>query len=141
MGKSVSEFQYCARHRHPQQLQGVCPSCLREKLSNLRFNSTREQIIGVAPSCDSSTSYSPDSSLPDRRLQRKASEAVRSISYTLSAGSVNLRKSRSIAVTHGSYYGGGEKKKAGFFSKLFGFKGKKEVRSDLFGNCKREVLL
>ncbi|GLU13079.1 hypothetical protein SLE2022_297260 [Rubroshorea leprosula] len=129
MGRSVSEFE-CNKHQHHQQLHGVCPSCLREKLSHLCFASNRE-IARVIPSCSSSVSYSSVYSSPDRRMghQRKDSEMMGFVSYTLGVGNFSLRKSRSMAFPHGNFGGevGNEKKKKGFWAKLLGLKGKKEV--------------
>lgn len=137
MGMFVSEIE--CHHHH--QLQGVCPYCLTEKLSHLSLTSNRE-IVRVAPSCSSSSSvsYSPASyplgpssgfASPDRRRrhQRSVSKVAGSIHYVLGIGDFSFRKSRSVAFAQGNF--GAEvrngKKKKGFWSKLLGLKGKKEV--------------
>ncbi|GKV18680.1 hypothetical protein SLEP1_g29024 [Rubroshorea leprosula] len=133
----VSKIE-CYKHQHHHQLQGVCPYCLTEKLSHLSLTSNRE-IVRVAPSCSSSSSASYSPALgpssgfasPERRRrhQRNISEVAASIHYVLGIGNFSLRKSRSVAFAHGNF--GGEvrngKKKKGFWSKLLGLKGKKEV--------------
>ncbi|KAJ9177548.1 hypothetical protein P3X46_012757 [Hevea brasiliensis] len=132
MGFSEVE-KACKEHPYHNQKQGVCPSCLRERLSQLYVvvSSNKE---AVAPSSSSMSFSSASSSthispvIHHHRHQRNISDIMGSISFRVSAGS-GLKKSRSIAfVSRSSLVGelkhGTKKNKKGFWSKLLHLKGK-----------------
>ncbi|KDP29728.1 hypothetical protein JCGZ_18663 [Jatropha curcas] len=137
-----SEFQQaCKEHPYHNHKQGVCPSCLREKLSKLYvapLNDKEAAAIALSSSsfmslssASSSNHMSPDHHRP-RRLNhhhRNVSDIMHSISFRVSIAGNGLKKSRSLAfVTEGK--NGKKKNKKGFWSKLLHLKGKKEVNFD-----------
>ncbi|KAK8652798.1 hypothetical protein V6N13_126823 [Hibiscus sabdariffa] len=116
MGFSESRHG-CKKHPHHQQKQGVCPSCLKERLSQLYSSSSsyKEPSFRVVPSLP----FSPAEQNP----------RVSSFRVTTSADSYGFKKSKSLAFAASNFdnqeFGHGKKKeKKGFWSKLVGFKGK-----------------
>ncbi|KAL4366487.1 hypothetical protein GQ457_05G014760 [Hibiscus cannabinus] len=109
MGFSESRHG-CKKHPHHQQKQGVCPSCLNGRLSQL-YSSYKEPSFRVVPSLP----FSP------------AEQSPRVSSFPDSYG---FKKSKSLAFAPSNFdnqeFGHGKKKekKKGFWSKLIGFKGK-----------------
>ncbi|GMI86594.1 hypothetical protein HRI_002328700 [Hibiscus trionum] len=106
MGFSESRHG-CRRHPDHQGKQGVCPSCLSEKLS--RLYSYKESDFRV--------------------VAEKNPRASSSFRVSTSAGSNGFKKSKSLAFVQRNYsgeeeFGNGKKEKKGFWSKLLGFKGK-----------------
>lgn len=138
MGWSESEL-VCKKHQNQnkKQLEGVCPCCLRERLSQLSAaTSQRKAAAVIAPSCSSSVPSSPPYSSASsfnamspvhRRHHRNVSEFMGSISFMLSVGN-ELKKSRSIAFVPRNFVGEikNGKKKRGFWSKLLHRERKKE---------------
>ncbi|CAH8326783.1 unnamed protein product [Eruca vesicaria subsp. sativa] len=127
----------CRKHKH-QGNRGVCPSCLRDKLSRLPNTTTSYYVINRSDSSSTTVSSSPSS--PVKELHRRAgsmsmSFAVReALSGQLVEG---LKKSRSMAhATRDSYIVRSSKKtsteklkattvkKTGFWKKLLHLKGK-----------------
>ncbi|KAF5738010.1 hypothetical protein HS088_TW13G00903 [Tripterygium wilfordii] len=111
MGWSEPEVT-CKNHPDLNQSQGVCASCLRERLTDLYMPS---QINNRAPS--------PSPSSPGRRHhhhhhhhKRVGSDIIGSIPYIVSVGN-GLKKSKSITFVPRNTVGG-EGKKKGFWSKL-----------------------
>ncbi|KAJ8765748.1 hypothetical protein K2173_014870 [Erythroxylum novogranatense] len=136
MGWSETE-PACRKHPNDDQGQGICPSCLREKLSQLYLIPPLAKPAMVAPSCSSLTSFSSSSSPnqqgssppPSRRRwhQRNASQTVRCGSFKVVGE--GLKKSRSMAVVVSRSIEGevkSEKKRKGFWSRLLHLKGNKE---------------
>lgn len=127
----------CRKHKH-QGNRGVCPSCLRDKLSRLPNTTTSYYVINRSTS-SSCTTVSSSPSSPVKELHRRAgsmsmSFAVReALSGQLVEG---LKKSRSMAhVPRDSYIVRSSKKtteklkpttvkKTGFWKKLLHLKGK-----------------
>ncbi|XVE86826.1 hypothetical protein DITRI_Ditri18aG0066000 [Diplodiscus trichospermus] len=137
----------CKRHPHHQEKQGVCPSCLRERLSRLSSASNKEANSRVAPSsfpllsfspAEYSSAWSSRSSSPSRPRHRNFHKRsgsgmtgiMGSSSFTVKVGTSNgLKKSRSTAFVPRNLDGQDAKngkKKKGFWSKLLPFKGKKD---------------
>ncbi|OAY35781.1 uncharacterized protein LOC110627642 [Manihot esculenta] len=144
MGFSDSE-KACKDHPYHNQKQGVCPSCLRERLSQLYIVVSGEKEAAAAmagPSSSSSMSFSsayssnhlsPGLHNHQYHHQRNMSDIMGSISFRVSAGN-GLKKSRSVAFVARSSlvgdvkHGTKKNKKKGFWSKLLHLKGKnKEV--------------
>ncbi|MFQ6636719.1 hypothetical protein Gotur_012467 [Gossypium turneri] len=96
----------CKIHPFHHQKQGVCPSCLRERLSGL---------------C--STSYDEASRLSPYYYYYCSPSADHSSASSGVSNDYGLKKSRSIACVPRKV--GDEEK--GFWSKLLGLKGKKDV--------------
>ncbi|KAK8517395.1 hypothetical protein V6N13_127576 [Hibiscus sabdariffa] len=127
MGFSKSE---CKLHPSQQQNQGVCPSCLRERLSRLSSTSYNE-ASRVAPYYVSNSASPAPRRIPHRRNGSLAMGVVGSPSLAVKVGDhYGLKKSRSIAVV--ARKDGDEdvkkvkkKERRGFWSKLFRPKGKK----------------
>ncbi|KAJ9170398.1 hypothetical protein P3X46_018508 [Hevea brasiliensis] len=129
----------CKEHPYHNQNKGVCPACLRERLSQLHqvVSSDKEAVAAAdGPSSSSSSmSFSSSnnmSSVYHHRYQRNMSDIMGSISFRVSAGN-GLKNSRSIAfvsrssrlvgeVKHGTLTN--KNKKKGFWSKLLHLKGK-----------------
>ncbi|KAF8089325.1 hypothetical protein N665_0510s0033 [Sinapis alba] len=127
----------CRKHKH-QGNGGVCPSCLRDKLSRLPNTTTSYYVINRSDS-SSTTNVSSSPSSPVKDHHRRAgsmslSFAVReALSGNLMEG---LKKSRSMAhhAPRDSYIVSDskkkttttvkEKKKTGFWKKLLHLKGK-----------------
>ncbi|XVF61560.1 hypothetical protein PTKIN_Ptkin08bG0139700 [Pterospermum kingtungense] len=155
MGFSESGYG-CKKHPYHEEKQGVCPSCLRERLSRLCSSaSSKDGNSRVAPSSSPSQSFSPadysSASSSNSASPAVAAAAARhlkfhkrngsgamgtmgmgSSSFTVNVGASNgLKKSRSMAFVPRNFDGHEEakvgKKKKGFWSKLLGFKGKKDV--------------
>ena len=143
MGWCESEVAYCKRHQNRKQLQGVCPFCLRERLSQLaaatslkktsmlsRSRTSSPHSSSPAGYSSASASSSNNKSPSRRRHNRVASEIIGSISFVLSAGSnIGLKKSRSIAFVPSNFVGErkSDKKKQGFWSKLLHRDRKKDI--------------
>ncbi|OMO73072.1 hypothetical protein COLO4_27295 [Corchorus olitorius] len=146
MGFSSESNHGCKNHPNHQEKQGVCASCLREKLSRLCSVSSHKELVSrIAPSGSSSLSYSPvyyhssasssTSASPARQEKqrchkRNGSDVMGSLSFMVKVGN-GLKKSRSIAFVPRNFdeeeVHKNKKKKKGFWSKLLGFKGKKDV--------------
>lgn len=135
---SESQFR-CRKHQNRKQPEeGVCPFCLRERLSQLS-SSTSRRISVVAPSCSSSlspgfysstTAASSKDTSPRLRGQhhRNVSDVMMgSLSSGLGGvgGSSRLKKSRSMAFAPRNFVAEVKSKKRGFWSKLLHFEGKK----------------
>ncbi|XWS33361.1 hypothetical protein CRYUN_Cryun22dG0075400 [Craigia yunnanensis] len=134
MGFSESSHG-CKNHPHHQEKQGVCPSCLRERLSRLCSASYKEANPRVAASCSPSpadySSASSSNSASPARHKRNGSWVMGitgSSSFMVKVGTNGLKKSRSIAFVPRNFddeeVKNGKKKKKGFWSKLLRFKGK-----------------
>lgn len=95
MGWTESE-SVCKKHPTHKQHQGVCPSCLRERLSHLCASSRRDTSIVVVPSFSSSPYYSSSSTGSGGRHSRNPSVGTLMSSLMVSGGN-GLKKSRSIA--------------------------------------------
>ncbi|KAJ0039829.1 hypothetical protein Pint_27624 [Pistacia integerrima] len=116
MGCSESE-ETCRKHKNHKQLEGVCPFCLRERLSLLQ----KKKI---------SNGVSPPSAVRSKH-HRNVSEVMGSTSLMWSVGN-GLKKSRSIAFAPRNFMGEVKnvKKKKGFWSKLLHLEKKKGVLMD-----------
>lgn len=127
MGWSESQ-QGCKKHPDEKQLPGVCPSCLRERLSQIQGHSINKRTyVGDSSSPSSVASSSTFVSPVYLRHHRRLSERSGSISFTLSV-SQGLKKSRSIAFVtrnRAEEFAGSLKKKGGFWSKLLKSTGKR----------------
>lgn len=129
--------QRCKKHPSHKQSKGVCPSCLREKLSRLSSypSSSSSAAINRSSSC-SCSSLSP-CSLTDSDLSSLAGSPHHiqqhqhksfSFMFMISGGKA-LKKSRSLAFVEKEK---SEKKKRGFLSKLInGKKKEKDVVGEL----------
>ena len=130
MGWSESQ-QGCKKHPGEKQLPGVCPSCLRERLSQIQGHSINKKTYGgVADSYSSSPSVASSSTFVSpvyRRHHRRLSERTGSISFTVSV-SQGLKKSKSVAFVtrnRAEEVAGSLKKKGGFWKKLLKSTGKR----------------
>jgi hypothetical protein len=132
MGGYEPEKQVCKIHPYNDQKQGVCASCLRERLKQLIYVNTSQAAIMAPASCSSSPDdpYSPASSR--RRHNRNISDnnknSMGSISFRVSIGD-RLKKSRSLAFVSRNHVGevkNGKKNNNGFWTKLLHLKGKKD---------------
>lgn len=128
----------CKKHPEQEQLPGVCPACLRERLSELygfRSQIKAGNMMDLS-SCSSQSSSPPYSSAssstrvsPGRgNHHRRASEVTEKMATAI--GVVHgdgLKKSRSIAVVPIGRGGDGKKKtkRGGFWSKLLRSRGDK----------------
>ncbi|KAF5747337.1 hypothetical protein HS088_TW05G00058 [Tripterygium wilfordii] len=115
MGCSKPE-RTCKNHPDLKQLQGVCASCLREKLTDLNLPL---QMNKREPS--RSSSFSVSISSPSKhgnyhRHKRVGSDIIGSMRCIASVGD-GLKKSKSITFVPTNRVGGEDKKK-GFWSKL-----------------------
>ncbi|KAK3042952.1 hypothetical protein RJ639_001028 [Escallonia herrerae] len=122
----------CKTHPDHRQQEGICSSCLREKLSELsggfpsfasQTKSTVQPLTSSSSSASSpTTGMSPVHHSRRRRHVRNASDLMESIGRSSKVG---LRKSKSMAfvVQHGEV-----KKNGGFWSKLIGSTGKKRTK-------------
>ncbi|KAF8091203.1 hypothetical protein N665_0451s0016 [Sinapis alba] len=130
----------CRKHKH-QGNKGVCPSCLRDKLSRLPNTTTSYYVINRSPSSSTTVFSSSSPSSPVKELHRRAGSMSMSFAVREALSSSNLveglKKSRSMAhVPRDSYIVRGSKKKtteklkattakkAGFWKKLLHLKGK-----------------
>ncbi|MFQ6623633.1 hypothetical protein Gotur_003780 [Gossypium turneri] len=114
MGFSKSSYK-CNKHPDHQENQGVCPSCLRERLSRLCSSSSsyKDSSLRIAPS----SSFSP------------VENRWGSSSFTVNVDANGFKKSRSVAFiarNDEEVINNGGKKKKGFWSKLLRFKGKND---------------
>ncbi|MBA0702840.1 hypothetical protein Goari_005650 [Gossypium aridum] len=114
MGFSKSSYK-CNKHPDHQENQGVCPSCLRERLSRLCSSSSsyKDSSLRIAPS----SSFSP------------VENRWGSSSFTVNVDTNGFKKSRSVAFiarNDEEVTNNGGKKKKGFWSKLLRFKGKND---------------
>ncbi|XVF59032.1 hypothetical protein PTKIN_Ptkin07bG0241400 [Pterospermum kingtungense] len=130
MGFSESERR-CKNHPHHQEKQGVCPSCLRERLSRL-CSASPTSPLSFSPADDNSLASSSHSASPAGHHKRNGSwvmgiMGMGSLSFKEKLGTKGLKKSRSVAVIPRDFddeeVKNGKKKK-GFWSKLLGFKRK-----------------
>lgn len=119
MGCSESQ-ETCRKHQNHKQASGVCPYCLRERLSLLQKKKITTVASPNSSNCSSSfNDVSPPSPPVSSKHHRNVSEVMGSVSLMWSDGN-GLKKSRSIAVVPRNYMGDVEnaKKKKGFWSKL-----------------------
>ncbi|KAK8663827.1 hypothetical protein V6N13_083632 [Hibiscus sabdariffa] len=142
MGFSESSHG-CKIHPHHHPNQGVCPSCLRERLSSLSWiGSTQHTSFSFSPgyySALSSISTSPSQRHRDSHKRNgfeksigiMGSSSSSSSSFTVKFDVSGVKKSRSIAFVPRNFDGeeeeevkNGKKKEKGFWSKLLRFKGK-----------------
>ncbi|XVF15252.1 hypothetical protein REPUB_Repub09cG0134900 [Reevesia pubescens] len=132
----------CKKHPNHQEKQGVCPSCLRERLSHLCSASYKETSrvvpsISFYPADYSNSASSSNSASPARhRISHKRNgsgvmgiKRSSSLMVKISTTTNGLKKSRSIAfiprkLDNEEVKNG--KKKKGFWSKLLPLKGKKK---------------
>ncbi|XP_031262577.1 uncharacterized protein LOC116120749 [Pistacia vera] len=130
MGCSESE-ETCRKHKNHKQLEGVCPFCLRERLSLLQKKKIEIVAAPYSSTCSSpSNGVSPPSAVRSRH-HRNVSEVMGSTSLMWSVGN-GLKKSRSIAFAPRNFMGEVKnvKKKKGFWSKLLHLEKKKGVLMD-----------
>ncbi|KAJ3695836.1 hypothetical protein LUZ60_001213 [Juncus effusus] len=75
MGRSESEWNKCKKHPKHKSSSGVCPYCLRERLSQLTSPSFSSLLTMACSSSDSSTPYyssdSDLSSLPESPHEKR----------------------------------------------------------------------
>ncbi|KAK8693162.1 hypothetical protein V6N13_070756 [Hibiscus sabdariffa] len=141
----------CKNHPNHNEKQGVCASCLRERLSLLCSSSHKEANSTLFASSSPSPYFSPadDSSPPSstsaspaaarhRKQSGSGGTGIKGLLSSTSSSSImvklgslkGLRKSRSVAlVTRNVDEEESEtvkNKKKGFWSKLLSFKGKKK---------------
>ncbi|KAK8566192.1 hypothetical protein V6N13_021266 [Hibiscus sabdariffa] len=140
----------CKNHPNHNEKQGVCASCLRERLSLLCSSSYKEANSTLFASSSPSPYFSPadDSSPPSstsaspaaqhRKHNGSGGTGIKGLLSSTSSSSImvklgslkGLRKSRSVAlVTRNVDEEESEtvkNKKKGFWSKLLSFKGKKK---------------
>ncbi|KAG6392739.1 hypothetical protein SASPL_146964 [Salvia splendens] len=125
MGWSEAEI-VCANHPDEIPQPGICPSCLRERLSRIigKYSTNYDSFIPSSASpvyyyASSSAGSSPGRGRSGRRHMRVASDVMDSI-YVAFAG---LKKSRSM-VNYAAARDGGvsvnvnKKKTGGFWNKL-----------------------
>ncbi|KAL1536750.1 hypothetical protein AAHA92_29349 [Salvia divinorum] len=132
MGWSKAEI-VCANHPDEIPQPGICPSCLRERLSRIigKYSTNYDSFIPSSPvyyygchSASSSAGSSPGRGRSQRRHLRVASDVMDSI-YVAFGGGGGLKKSRSM-VNYAPARDGGvninvnkkKKKKGGFWNKL-----------------------
>ncbi|KAL8047117.1 hypothetical protein ABFX02_08G218000 [Erythranthe guttata] len=128
----------CRKHPNQNPQPGICPSCLRDKLSGILIagNNNYNYYYSSSPPVyyyyysSGSASSSGGSSPANRRRgghRRFASDMMDSIYLAVSGNSstAGLKKSRSIAFASRNINGGGgesvdlkKKKKGGFWNKL-----------------------
>jgi hypothetical protein len=132
MGGYEPEKQVCKIHPYNDQKQGVCASCLRERLKQLIYVNTSQAAIMAPASCSSSPDdpYSPASSRRrhNRNISDNNNNSMGSISFRVSIGD-RLKKSRSLAFVSRNHVGevkNGKKNNNGFWTKLLHLKGKKD---------------
>uniref|UniRef100_A0A1D1YZ96 Piezo-type mechanosensitive ion channel component 2 n=1 Tax=Anthurium amnicola TaxID=1678845 RepID=A0A1D1YZ96_9ARAE len=120
MGWSEMEGR-CRRHPKHRQSKGVCPSCLRERLSQISTSSTNTSSSLSSPtssydSISSSSSYlgSPSTGLRPRGARAKIAHLVKQNGREhplLGKPAEALTKSRSLAFVISNPLGGGKKDK------------------------------
>ncbi|KAI3451188.1 hypothetical protein Pfo_007853 [Paulownia fortunei] len=122
----------CRKHPNENPQPGVCPSCLRERLSRIAGNSRTYNTCSFSPSFSASPVYYCYSSASSsgcgspaanrhRGHQRVVSDVMDSIYLAISGRSTNgLKKSRSMvfASRNEARDGVNRKKKGGFWNKL-----------------------
>ncbi|XP_038999869.1 uncharacterized protein LOC120125530 [Hibiscus syriacus] len=127
MGLSKSE---CKIHPSQHQNQGVCPSCLRERLSSLCSTSLNE-ASRLAPYYASNSVSPARLRISHRRNGSEVMGVARSSSFMGKVGdNYGLKKSRSTAfvarkVDDEDVQNWKNKERKGFWSKLLRLKGKK----------------
>ncbi|KAK5785252.1 uncharacterized protein LOC108483255 [Gossypium arboreum] len=131
----------CKKHSNHQEKQGVCPSCLRERLSCLTLSyKEASRVTSSLYFCPAhySLASNPDSPARHSHSHMRNSSGVMGIMGMSSSSGVKLgasnglKKSRSIAFVPRNLDEDDEetkkgKKKKGFWSKLVHFKGKKDA--------------
>ncbi|MQM15454.1 hypothetical protein Taro_048400 [Colocasia esculenta] len=125
MGWSEMEGR-CRKHPKHRQSKGVCPSCLREKLSQLSASSsTHNSAIFSSPgtSYDSASSSVPSSSpgTPSAIQNHRRRHVAKKLAFLMKENKENpllgraarepLTKSRSLAFVISNPLGGGKKEK------------------------------
>ncbi|XP_047939491.1 uncharacterized protein LOC125187024 [Salvia hispanica] len=135
MGWSEAEI-ICANHPDEIPQPGICPSCLRERLSRI-IGQISTNYDGFIPSsaspaycyASSSAGSSPGRGRSQRRHMRVASDVMDSVYVAFGGGGAGLKKSRSM-VSYAAARDGGvsvnvnvnvnkkKKKKGGFWNKL-----------------------
>ncbi|ONK75602.1 uncharacterized protein A4U43_C03F18620 [Asparagus officinalis] len=133
-GSSIMD-QRCKKHPSHKQSKGVCPSCLREKLSHLStLSSSSTTNLSSSTTCSSLSPYSlSDSNLssiataspPDNKIMTK----TKSFSFLLkglNSTSKPLKKSRSLAFVVEEEKQRDKKKKGKFWSTLLRRRSKEE---------------
>ncbi|KAF2579237.1 hypothetical protein F2Q70_00010767 [Brassica cretica] len=123
----------CRKHKH-QGNEGVCPSCLRDKLSRLPNTTTSYYIINRSNSSSTTVSFSPSSpptAVKDHHRRAGSMSMSFAVREALSGNLMEgLKKSRSMAhAPRDSYIVSDskkkkKKKKTGFWKKLLHLKGK-----------------
>ncbi|XP_022929275.1 uncharacterized protein LOC111435907 [Cucurbita moschata] len=116
MGKSESAKE-CKRHQNHNQLPGICPSCLRERLQQLQQSSISyadSRSTSSSSFLKSSESFFSGNTSWRRRHTRNASELFTG-SMAADLFGDKVKKSSSIRI---SADGGGGKKKVGFWSRF-----------------------
>ncbi|KAG6394479.1 hypothetical protein SASPL_145065 [Salvia splendens] len=131
MGWSEAEI-ICANHPDEIPQPGICPSCLRERLSRIigKYSTNYDSFIPSSASpvyyyASSSAGSSPGRGRSERRHMRVASDVMDSIYVAFGGGGAGLKKSRSM-VNYAAARDGGvtgnvnkkKKKKGGFWNKL-----------------------
>ncbi|XP_023553119.1 uncharacterized protein LOC111810620 [Cucurbita pepo subsp. pepo] len=120
MGKSESARE-CKRHQNHNQLPGICPSCLRERLQQLQQSSisySDSRSTSSSSFLKSSESFFSGNTSWRRRHTRNASELVTG-SMAADLFGDKVKKSSSIRISaDGGGGGGGGKKKVGFWSRF-----------------------
>ncbi|CAH8326857.1 unnamed protein product [Eruca vesicaria subsp. sativa] len=121
----------CRKHKH-QGESGVCPSCLRDKLSRLPNTTTSHYFINHR-SNHSSTTTTTVSSSPSAVKEHHRRAGSMSMTFAVSGNLIEgLKKSRSMAhapsgdsyVVSGSKKTTVKKKKSGFWRKLLHLRGR-----------------
>ncbi|WOL08731.1 hypothetical protein Cni_G17484 [Canna indica] len=128
MGRPASSGGWCKRHPKHRQSTGVCPFCLREKLSHLIPRSSNLAPYLSSSSSTSLSSYSSDSDLsyassPPRRA-KAGSKLTKSQSLIIFA--IRGRKEDKVKERKGKGKEKVKKKKERFWTKLLNGKKKKE---------------
>ncbi|KAG7015370.1 hypothetical protein SDJN02_23005, partial [Cucurbita argyrosperma subsp. argyrosperma] len=114
MGKSESAKE-CKRHQNHNQLPGICPSCLRERLQQLQQSSishSNSRSTSSSSFLKSSESFFSGNTSWRRRHTRNASELFTgSMAADLFGDKVKKSSSIRISADGGGGGGGGGKKK------------------------------
>ncbi|KAL2241027.1 uncharacterized protein LOC105178281 [Sesamum indicum] len=118
----------CRNHPNQNPQPGVCPSCLRERLSRITSNNcpsspsfSSSPAYGYYSSASSSGCSSPAEGRRRGYHQRVASDVLDSIYFAMGGSSSGLKKSRSMAFaprSMGGRDGVSAKKKGGFWNRL-----------------------
>jgi hypothetical protein len=124
----------CKNHPYHDQKQGVCASCLRDRLTQLIYVNTLQSAVLAPPSSSSSPDHpysfvASTNHVSRRQHHRNISDNYNmgSVSFRVSVGN-RLKKSRSIAFVTRNHTGEVKngKKSNGFWTKLLHLKGKKD---------------